>query len=182
MDEKEIESVIRKARNEKDKFFQFAPQSPIPYDKRGTFQGLNYYPVDLSFRFKLQLYEHENKEKITVEDTKGGTREFLKWGEFRFKIEEQELTLQAYKSDPREDQLWVPFKDETNGIETYGAGRYMDLDEETHNTKDDKWILDFNIAYNPFCAYSYNYVCPYIHRDNWLSVKIKAGERNYNIK
>lgn len=76
--------------------------------------------------------------------TKGEEQEFIRWGEFRFKVGNKELVLQAYKSNPEEETLFVPFRDATSGKETYGAGRYLDLAPENNRTPDGKWILDFN--------------------------------------
>ena len=169
---------IEKVRKEKDSFFKIDSQSPIPYEEKNDFTGLNYYLIKPEFRFILELHEHKNKEKVEVEDNKGNKQKFICWGEFRFKINNKQINLQAYKSNPYEERLWIPFKDETNKKETYGAGRYIDLDEG--NKEDGKWILDFNQAYNPFCAYSENYVCPFIPPKNWLKIKIEAGEKNYH--
>lgn len=88
------------------------------------------------------------------------------------------MTLQAYKREKNEEDLWLPFKDQTNGKETYGAGRYIDL--SGINEMEGKWIVDFNQAYNPFCAYSENYVCPFIPPENWLNIEIKAGEKDFS--
>ncbi|MHA1701352.1 MAG: DUF1684 domain-containing protein, partial [Promethearchaeota archaeon] len=72
------------------------------------------------------------------------------------------------------------FRDETSGKETYGAGKYLDLEEENHKISKGKWILDFNVAYNPFCAYSEKYACPFVPPENWLKVPIFAGEKKYH--
>ena len=80
-----------------------------------------------------------------------GNPHSIGWGEFRFRIGDSECTLQAYKSDPYEERLFIPFKDATSGKETYGAGRYLDYQGE--RTPEGKWILDLNRAYNPWCAY-----------------------------
>ena len=177
MNGEKIKKEIMEQREAKDKFFKYSPQSPIPYEKRSSFKGLNYYPVDLSLRFKLKLHQYEKSEKVKVQDTMGGIREYIRWGKFIFKIEDKIQTLQVYKSSPNEQGLWVPFKDETSGKETYGSGRYLDLNESSFKMNDDKWILDFNAAYNPFCAYSTRYSCPYILPENCLPVKIEAGEK-----
>jgi hypothetical protein len=78
--------------------------------------------------------------------------------------------LQAYKSDAEEEQLFISFRDATSGQETYGAGRYLDLDAARNRTADGKWILDFNRAYNPWCVYSEDYTCPFVPQENWLAV------------
>jgi len=174
--------MIQSEREQKDRFFASHSQSPIPFEERQQFKGLDYYPADPDFRFELELHEHAEKKTIEIEDTQGNEREFLRWGEFRFKIGDKECTLQAYKSDPQEERLFVPFRDETSGRETYGAGRYLDLEPEEHHTAEGEWILDFNKAYNPWCAYSEFYACPFVDPENWLKVAITAGEKKYSAK
>ena len=114
--------------------------------------------------------------------TKGQERDFLRWGEFRFKVSDREQTIQVYKSDPAEERLFILFKDATSGKETYGAGRYLDLESDRDQTAEGKWILDFNKAYNPWCVYSENYTCPLVPPENRLEVPIYAGEKNYPLK
>jgi uncharacterized protein (DUF1684 family) len=175
------EDILEK-RNHKDIFFSSHYQSPIPFEQRQQFKRLDYYPPDPDFRFELELHEHEEKKILKINDTKGSERAFLRWGEFKFKIGDTECTLQAYKNDPHEKRLFVPFRDETSGGETYGAGRYLDLDDEHHHTTDGKWILDFNSAYNPWCAYSAAYACPFVDPENWLKAAVRAGEKKYSLK
>lgn len=170
---------LEQEREEKDRFFAAYWQSPISLEERAKFEGLGYYPPDPNFRFELELHEHNDKKTIQIEDTKGNMRQFLRWGEFRFNIGNEECTIQAYKSNPEEERLFVPSRDATSGKETYGAGRYLDLDLKDR-TPDGRWILDFNKAYNPWCAYSENYACPFVPPENWLKVSIKAGEKDYH--
>ena len=106
----------------------------------------------------------------------------MRWGEFQFRIGDEKCTLQAYKSEPNENRLFLPFKDDTSGKETYGAGRYLDLNYEKDLTPERIWTLDFNKAYNPWCAYSKNYSCPYVPPENWLNIPILAGEKNFLLK
>jgi uncharacterized protein (DUF1684 family) len=81
-----------------------------------------------------------------------------------------------------EERLFVPFRDATSGQETYGAGRYPDLDSARNRTADGKWILDLNRAYNPWRVYGENYTCPFVPQVNWLTVPVRAGEKNYSKK
>jgi len=155
-------------REQKDAFFKMHFQSPLPFDERQRFKGLNYYPPDWSYRFELELQEYKEKGTLKIEDTQGNEREFLKWGEFNFKVNDTDCKLQAYKSSPEEELLFVPFRDATSGKETYGAGRYLELETGRHQTPEGKWIVDFNEAYNPWCAYSKDYACPFTPPENWL--------------
>lgn len=169
-------------REQKDVFFAIHPQSPIPTSERKEFKGLDYYPPNADYRFELELHEHPEKKRIKMSYTRGEEQKFIRWGEFRFKVGGKEQVLQAYKSDPVEERLFIPFRDATNGKETYGAGRYLDLEPETHLTVERKWILDFNRAYNPWCAYSEKYTCPFVPPENWLDVPVRAGEKVYAPK
>jgi len=181
---------IKKWKNElglelemKDEFFGSGhPQSTIPPMDIHKFPGLVYYPLDPAYRFELDIYEHREKKTLKIQDTKGNERVLIRCGEFRFKINGKDCKFQAYKSDPAEELLFVSFHDTTNGKETYGAGRYLDLEPERYQTPDGKWILDFNVAYNPWCAYSEAYAYPFDPPENWLDVSILAGEKKYPLE
>jgi len=178
----EWKNSIEIERKIKDRFFAENWQSPIPPEDRSKFNSLSYYSPDPNYRFEIELNEHNNKKTVQIEDTGGNVRNFLRWGEFRFKINNEEYILQAYKSESGEERLFIPFRDATSGKETYGAGRYIDIEYKKDPTPEGKWILDFNRAYNPWCAYSKNYVCPFVPTENWLKVSILAGEKNYPFK
>ncbi|GAH31137.1 unnamed protein product [marine sediment metagenome] len=179
MEVSEWKRRIELERENKNNFFGMHFQSPILPEDRQKFRGLGYYPPNPDYRFEIELHEHKEKGVLKIEDTQGNAREFLRWGEFRFKIGDTDCKLQAYKSEPTEERLFVPFRDATSGKETYGAGRYLDLEPGKHYTTGGKWILDFNEAYNPWCVYSENYACPFVPSENWLKVLIRAGEKNY---
>ena len=165
-------------RIEKNEFLGANWQSPISMLNRRKFKGLNYFSPDQNYTFELELHEHTEQKTIEVKDSKGNIRKYLDWGEFRFEINGEQCTIQAYKIDPAEERLFIPFKDATSGKETYGAGRYLELDAE-ENFSNGKWTLDLNNAYNPWCAYSHDYACPLVPPENWLKVSILAGEKNY---
>jgi hypothetical protein len=170
---------VEAERENKRQYFRESRHSPLPPGMRGEqFPGLDYFEPDPAYRFVLPLFEHDEKEEITVETTADGEQQYLRWGEFRFDLDGETYTLQAYRPDRETDRLWVPFRDQTNDEETYGAGRYLDLEFDHHLT-DDGWVLDFNAAYNPTCAYNYAYECPMIPMDNWLDARIEAGERDF---
>jgi len=168
-------------RKQKDMFFAEHFQSPIPIEYRRQFRGLNYFSPKPDYYFELELHEHPQKQMLKIEDTQGNVRSFIRWGEFNFKIENKECKLQAYKSEASEEGLFIPFRDATSGKQTYGAGRYLDLRPEDHLKSEGKWIVDFNKAYNPWCAYNDNYACPFVPPENWLQVEILAGEKNYSL-
>jgi len=181
MEISEWKAAIEKERKIKDRFFRSRyPGSPIPFEERAEFKGLNYFPPDPVYRFELELHEHEEKKLVKIAYTKGREQDFLRWGEFRFKFGNKEQAIQAYKSATEKERLFIPFSDATSGQETYGGGRYLDLEPDKDQTADGKWILDFNRAYNPWCVYSKDYTCPIVPSENWLEVPIKAGEKKYS--
>ncbi|MBN1870641.1 MAG: DUF1684 domain-containing protein, partial [Candidatus Omnitrophica bacterium] len=176
MNAEEWKSVIETERKQKDEFFS-GYQSPLSFEKRKDFQGLSYYPMDMNYKFELELVEHLKKEFLKIEDTKGDIRNFVRYGEFNFKIDGVDCKLQVYKSELQDNVLFIPFKDLTTGKETYSAGRYLDMEEYVSRLPSGKWVLDFNKSYNPWCAYSDNYACPITPAENLLKVEIRAGEK-----
>ena len=181
MDKSSLKVALEQERKGKDVFFAMHWQSPVPLEDKGKFRGLANFPVNPEYRFELSLHEYKDRKVMRIQDTAGNMREYLRWGEFKFRIANVECSLRAYKTNPGEDRFFIPFKDVTSGEETYDAGRYLDLDSERDRTPDGKWQLDFNGAYNPRCAYSTDYACPYVPPENWLKVAIIAGEKNYPL-
>lgn len=176
----DVAKQARMEREAKDEFLKHHPESPIPPALRGAFRGLAYYDYDLKFRFDVKLDRYPTPEPVTLATSKGVPRPMLKWGSFTFTIDGQTRTLQAYISAHAhgEASLFVPFRDATSGRETYGAARYLDLPV----TRNDRYVLDFNAAYNPYCAYSDDYVCPFPPRENWLDIPVRAGEKDFPRK
>jgi uncharacterized protein len=181
MQASEWKKNLKTARETKDSFFAQDWQSPIPPQDKPRFKGLAYYPPDPGYRFELELHEHSEKQSVRIAYSKGNEHDFVRWGEFRFKVGGREQALQAYKHSREEEMLFVPVKDTTSGKETYGAGRYLDLEPGRDRTQEGKWILDFNQAYNPWCVYSEAYTCPFVPMENWLEVPIYAGEKDYHL-
>ncbi len=166
-------------RQEKDEAFKTGSQSPLTPEKKAAFKGLNYYPPDPALRFRLKLNRYAAPERIRIGTNTGEVRSGLRYGYFEFEVDGKQCRLQAYRLDDSPPEggpsLFVPFRDATSGKETYGAGRYLDLPENTTGMYD----LDFNRAYNPFCAYSESYSCPVPPEENRLAVAIRAGEKKY---
>jgi uncharacterized protein (DUF1684 family) len=177
---KEIETL----RREKDWFFKDGEDSPIPRQSRHSFSGLAYFPVDPKYRVRALLVRDPNPQRVVLATSKGIPRNMVRTGGFEFEIEGTKQRLAAYKSVPQpghhpvDRSLFVPFRDATSGKETYGAARYLDIEE----LSTDEYLLDFNVAYNPYCAYSDDYVCPFPPRENWLTAPIRAGEKNFPLK
>lgn len=166
----------RAARNEA---FRSGKDSPIPAEDRSSFQGLKYYPVNMDLRFSLRLNRYSRPRQIRLATNTGEIRSGLRYGYFEFVVENQTCRLQVYRlEDSAENDgpnLFIPFRDATSGNETYSSGRYIDLKENTSGI----YELDFNRAYNPYCAFNNKYSCPLPPPENVLSVPIRAGEKRY---
>lgn len=163
-------------RRGKDEFFRSADQSPIPHELRHHYPGLQYFAPDERFRIEgLRLApdpDPTNTTEIVTSD--GKTREAWRVGTLEFDVPGGHAQLAAYAFEPGPvEELFIPFRDATSGTDTYGAGRYLDLEPED----DGSYALDFNIAYNPWCAYAPQYSCPLPPRENWLTFPIPAGEK-----
>ncbi len=173
------EDPVLQARQERDVAFKSSPQSPIPAQDRARFQGLAYYPINPELRFRVKLNRYPVPARIRMATNTGEIRTGLRYGYFEFSVGGQPCSLQVFRLDDSDNSgqpsLFVPFRDATTGKETYAAGRYIDLTENTSGIYD----LDFNRAYNPYCAYGGDYSCPIPPEENRLPVPIRAGEKNY---
>jgi uncharacterized protein (DUF1684 family) len=177
-------TMIEAIRREKDFFFREDRDSPIPAHERPSLTGLAYFPVDAKYRVRARLVRDPNPQRVVLATSKGVPREMSRVGFFEFEVEGTRQRLAAYKAVPQpghhhEDRsLFLPFRDGTSGKESYGAARYLDVEE----LRTDEYVIDFNVAYNPFCAYSDDYVCPFPPRENWLTIPIRAGEKDFPPK
>ncbi|MDE1855386.1 MAG: DUF1684 domain-containing protein [Candidatus Micrarchaeota archaeon] len=172
------DTTVNEFRREKDQFYKTGHESPIPENERASFEGLKYFSPDKHYVINAKLKRYEKPNIVTMTTSKGTVQKFYRMGYFEFEISKTKVVLQAYRSAEREDDsLFVPFRDKTSGKESYGSSRYLDLDMKKDS---DNYVLDFNAAYNPYCAYSNDYVCPFAPKENWLSVEIKAGEKKYH--
>jgi uncharacterized protein len=173
----QFEQEVMSLRADKDSFLRNNIDSPIPPSERPSFKGLKYFPPDDSYRVTSKLERFDTPKPIVISTSTGTQQAYVRYGAFSFQIQGKTLKLFVYKSaeDPYARSLFVPFSDATSGRETYGAGRYLDLEEQGG----DDYELDFNMAYNPYCAYSEEYTCPIPPIENRLPVRILAGEKNY---
>lgn len=168
-------------RQSKDEFFSTSPQSPIPHEERHSgFAGLAYYPPDVAFRVEAEVVPFEHPDVVQLATSTGDIRPQLRYAELRFRLGEHDLKLIGFAEtdEHHTHELFVPFRDATSGRDTYGAGRYLEIAVD-HGPGGETAVIDFNIAYNPYCAYSMYYSCPVPPAENTLPVAITAGERTY---
>jgi uncharacterized protein (DUF1684 family) len=165
-------------RADKDDYFRDAHDSPIPEYQREAFVGLPYFPVDESLRFeglRLDPYEGDEPTSFQIPTSDGKLRDAERAGTFSFELGGARQRLTGYRfAGGDSESVFVPFLDQTSGQETYGAGRYMDLDPDPG---DGTYVVDFNLAYHPSCVYDARFSCPLTPAENRLPVRIEGGER-----
>jgi uncharacterized protein len=166
--------LLETQRDDKNTFFKKHPRSPLDERAKRNFKRLEYYSIDEKYRFSLSLNPDKSRELIEMETSDGDNRVYERIGYLEFEIDGQIRNIHVYQSKDNTDHYFVPFRDKTSVNETYGAGRYLDLE-----FNDGKFELDFNKAYNPYCAYNYNFSCPLPPSENWLDIPIYAGEKDY---
>jgi uncharacterized protein (DUF1684 family) len=168
-------SELDEFRKQKDDFFRDHPQSPLSAGQKKNFAGLNYFPENESLRFDLVLERYADPETIEMRTSKGDARDYSRVGQIRFPVRGYEVTLQVYEQVENPGEYFIPFVDATAPEETYGAGRYLEPDR----IGPDMLLVDFNVAYNPWCVYGDEWSCPIPPAENRLAVRIEAGEKNF---
>jgi uncharacterized protein (DUF1684 family) len=169
-------------REEKDKEMRLGEKSPIPEEERATFSHLNYFKLKTSFIKEARFERYNEASHFYMKTTTDRLPEYSLYGKVSFVHKGKKYILNVYqnielvKKPGFENHLFLPFNDLTNGDETYGGGRFLDITE----TGEDKLLIDFNKAYNPYCAYNHKYSCPIPPEANNLELKIKAGEKKFH--
>ncbi len=174
---KSEEQVVAKWIKERDAFFKSHQRSPLSAKDKKNFKGLKYYPFNDQYFFsgsieRYVLHINNPKYYATFLTNKGTNKRYLRYGKFHFTLDGKQYDIEIFKSI-LSDMLFVPFKDKTNGKETYEGGRYIDAEI----LPDYKMVLDFNMAYHPACAYNEKFVCVLPPRENMLDIEIRAGEK-----
>ena len=175
---------IQQHRKNQEEEFRDPKKSPLDKKLRKHFKGLNYYPIDLNYRVKATFVKIENPVLFKMRTTTDRLPEYVKYGEVHFKLDGEERMLEVYQSPDisqkpgLEDYLFIPFTDETNGVDTYEVGRYIDL----KIPKSNEVIIDFNKSYNPYCSYGSAYSCPIPPEVNHLPLKLMAGEMKFSSR
>lgn len=164
-------TTIQGLRKQKDDFLKTDKESPIK--DKATFKGLKYFEVNPNFRVIGKLDKFASDQTINISMTGGTTEEYEAYGNVTFEIEGVKCSLKIFKTP--EGNLFLPFKDLTSNKETYGAGRYLDFGVD--DVKNNQIEIDFNKAYQPYCAYNETFTCPITPAENFLNLALKAGER-----
>jgi uncharacterized protein (DUF1684 family) len=168
---------IEKERERQFKFIRFNVESPLSEDQKKNFQSLTFYAINPSYRVKARLIPIENKKVREVPLTDGSKEKYIEHSYAEFELEGQTnrlLLLQSIKETDMRN-FFLAFADDTSGKDTYGGGRYLNVRQDGKNSI----TIDFNLAFNPYCAYNPNYACPLPPKENLLTIAIEAGEKNY---
>jgi len=166
----------------KDTEMRTDDKSPIPVEEKAAFKNLNYYKPGVSFRKEATFERFDKATHFLMKTSTDRLPEYSIYGVVRFRHKKKSYSLNVYqnielvKKPGYEKHLFIPFNDETNGNETYGGGRFLDVTE----TGADTLVIDFNKAYNPYCAYNHKYSCPIPPEANSLKFKVKAGEKKWH--
>jgi len=169
-----------KERKEKDYSMQFDSGSPFLLDTSITYKPLNYYKPNPDFIFKSKLNLYESQDTVAIFGTKGERRPAILVGYLGLNYNDKIYKINVYKSFSKSGEgyysIW--FTDRTTGKETYGVGRYLDF--ELNDDPDFVYTIDFNRAFNPYCAYSHLYTCPIPRKEDYIDIEIEAGEKNFH--
>ncbi len=165
-------SQLHAFRAAKDRFFREHAHSPLTPEQQQNFAGLRYFPENRALRVIVPIEVFDEQQTVRMQTSTGDIREYVRYGRVRFDVDGKEATLTVYTD---EGSLFLPFADALAGEETYGAGRYL----EPELLEDERVLIDFNLAYNPYCAYNEQWSCPITPRENRMRVPIRAGEQIY---
>ncbi|MCK5700787.1 MAG: DUF1684 domain-containing protein [Cyclobacteriaceae bacterium] len=161
-------------RIEKNEELKTSEESPLTDEQKETFKSLSYFPVVEKYKVNAEFHQNNREQIVKISITNGSQREYMVFGSAHFHLNGKELNLTVYKPvKSNSDYLFIPFYDETSADKTYGGGRYV----EPELIEGGKIEIDFNTAYNPYCAYNHSYRCPIPPQENNLKVSILAGEK-----
>ena len=170
---------IEKDRKEKNHFMNNNDASPFS-DSSAAFTSLRFFPIDGKYRINANLSPVENKKIVVLPTSDGKEQQYSEYAYAAFSLDGVDcklLILEVIEMGPNRGMLFLAFGDETSAVETYGAGRYLDVKKVPGSSA---ITLDFNLAYNPYCAYNDTYSCPLPPKQNLLPVAIRAGEKLYH--
>ncbi len=169
---------VEQMRADKDQFFIDHPQSPIKPEYREEFEGLAYFEPDPQYRVPARVRVYGNPNPIELDVTAGAPIRYLRSVIFEFELRGERIQMAGYRQESAESRtIFIPFRDKTTGQQTYHRGRYMEMEPDEELVNGDVVTLDFNLAYNPFCAYTETFACPLAPEENWLEVVVPAGEK-----
>jgi hypothetical protein len=167
------ETELQKERDMKDKFMAQHPESPFIIGDVAGFTGLRYFPIDPKYRVPAVLQRMERPPEAVLRTNRDGQLTCRYIGDMHFELDGQNYALRVFHAGEQVGlSVFIPFRDSTSGKGSYAPGRYLML----QLTEEDEYTLDFNLAFNPYCAYTERYECGYPPPENDLPTPIQAGE------
>ena len=168
---------ITEERQRTERFMKASPESPFTPDSI-EFTGLSYYSPDPAYRVQARLERVTDQKLLVLPTTTGEEEKYIRYGYAVFKLKGQLQRLLVLEPFEQPAPLFVAFADDTSGDTTYGGGRYLNV-EKPSRAGAKSLELDFNQAYNPYCAYNGTFSCPLPPKENVLTVAVEAGEKEY---
>lgn len=168
---------IEKERDRQFRYIKFNIDSPLTSEQKKEFKNLDFYPIDPNFRVRAKMVPVDDKRILEIPMTDGSTERYLKHSHAEFELDGKTHRLLLLQAERELDKrnFFLAFADATSGIETYGGGRYINLRQDGKNSI----LVDFNQAYNPYCAYNPEFACPLPPKENLLDIAIRAGEKGF---
>ncbi|MBN8641479.1 MAG: DUF1684 domain-containing protein [Flavobacteriales bacterium] len=180
--ENELKQTAKEFQEELNRDYADSTKSPLTDADLKVFKELDFFPIDEKFIIKAQFKRTKKTKVFKMKTSTSRTPEYKKYGELHFTIDGKEYQLNVYQSidlskkEEYKNYLFLPFSDLTNGKESYIGGRYIDMKIQDAKV----WEIDFNKAYNPYCAYNHKYSCPIVPLENDLEVAILAGVKKFH--
>lgn len=166
------DSVLAERAN-KEEYLRVNSESPFVKDNM-EMRDLSYFPIDAKYKVTAKVERIDKRQQVMVANSDGSATSYLKYAWLHFRLNDEDLKLVVLKRQFGVG-YFLGFTDLTSGEDSYGGGRYLDIAE----IKGDRVTLDFNLAYNPYCAYSASFQCPFPPKENHLDVDVEAGEKDY---
>lgn len=177
-------TMVRENENYRDSLnteFKNLETTPLTKNDFDDFTGLNFFPIEIDYYIKAKFVRTPGQEPFKMATTTDEFKVYEKYGEVYFSLYGENIVLNVFQShalretEKYRNYLFLPFRDKTNGEETYGGGRYLEL----WIPKGDSITVDFNKAYNPYCVYNVKYSCPLVPKENWMTVPVYAGVKDF---
>jgi uncharacterized protein (DUF1684 family) len=168
---------IEKERDRQFKFIRYNIESPLTEEQKKDFKELDFYPIDPAYKVRAKMVPVEDRKMMELPMTDGTVEKYLKHSFAEFQLSGQTYRLLLLQSVKELDKrnFFLAFADATSGVETYGGGRYINLRQDGKNSI----TIDFNMAYNPYCAYNPDFACPLPPKENVMEIAVRAGEKDY---
>ncbi|WP_162342081.1 MULTISPECIES: DUF1684 domain-containing protein [Cyclobacterium] len=171
-------NTIEAERERQFKYLKYNLESPLTDEQKDELDSLDFYPIDPDYKVRARMEPVANRNIMEVPMTDGSVERYIRHSFAVFDLKGEPLRLLLLQAEDEMDRrnFFLAFADETSADETYGGGRYLNLRQDGQSSI----TIDFNLAYNPYCAYNPDFACPIPPRENILEIPIRAGEKNYD--